>query len=131
MAAKALLSGRLAELSATVIKQFYQRKIELFRDALHRHLPREIEWYLHRCEGTLFSWLWINTAEMYDLKMYQSLKGGGLLCVPGSTFFPGLRDEYPHKHQCLRFSMTAPDEHLALAAKVLAQEIAGHTNLSR
>jgi valine--pyruvate aminotransferase len=131
VAAKALLSGRLAELSATVIRQFYQRKIELFREALHRHLPKEIDWYLHCCEGTLFSWLWINTAQMHDLNMYQSLKGGGLLCVPGSTFFPGLRDEYPHKHQCLRFSMTAPDEHLVLAAKVVASEIAGHSNIAR
>jgi valine--pyruvate aminotransferase len=129
IAAKALLSGRLAELSAGVIKRFYQRKIEIFREALHQHLPQNINWYLHRCEGALFSWLWINTEQMYDLDMYQKLKGGGLLCVPGSTFFPGLRGDYPHKHRCLRFSMTAPDEHLKLAAKVLAQAISGHSNL--
>jgi valine--pyruvate aminotransferase len=131
IAARALLSGRLAEISSKVVKQFYQRKMQLFREALHQHLPKEVAWYLHSCEGALFSWLWINTAQMYDLDMYQSLKGGGLLCVPGSTFFPGLRGEYPHKHQCLRFSMTAPDEHLALAAKVLAKEVAGHTSTGR
>jgi len=131
IAAKALISGRLAELSSTIIRLFYQRKIQIFREALPQHLPKGIDWYLHSCEGTLFSWLWINTAQMHDLNMYQSLKGGGLLCVPGSTFFPGLRGEYPHKHQCLRFSMTAPDEHLGLAAKILAKEIAGHTNIGR
>lgn len=128
LAAKAMLSGRLAELSQTVIKNFYQRKLELFRDALYKHMPREINWFLHRCEGTLFSWLWINTPQMNDLEIYQKLKGGGLLCVPGSTFFPGLKEEYPHRHQCLRLSMTASDEHLSLAAQVIARELSGHTN---
>ena len=128
LAAKAMLSDRLAELSQTVIKNFYQRKLELFRDALHKHMPRDINWFLHRCEGTLFSWLWINTPQMNDVEIYQKLKGGGLLCVPGSTFFPGLKEEYPHRHQCLRLSMTAPDEHLSLAAQVISRELSGHTN---
>lgn len=131
MAAKALLSGRLAELSSKVIKQFYMRKLELFKDALHRYLPRELHWYLHRCEGTLFSWLWVNTEQMHDLDIYQKLKGGGLLCVPGSTFFPGLPGNYPHKHRCLRFSMTAPDDDLARAAKVLASTLSSHTSLKQ
>lgn len=131
IAAKAFLSGRLAELSSSVIKQFYKRKIELFREALHQHLPKELNWYLHRCEGTLFSWLWVDTEQMHDIDMYQKLKGGGLLCVPGSSFFPGLRGDYPHRHRCLRFSMTAPDEHLQLAAKVLAKGLEGHSNISK
>ena len=128
MVAKAMLSGRLADISERVIKGFYKRKIEIFREALHKRMPSHINWYLHRCEGTLFSWLWVDTEQMNDLEIYQKLKGGGLLCVPGSTFFPGLRSEYAHKNQCLRFSMTAPDEHLDLAAQVVATELNGHTN---
>jgi valine--pyruvate aminotransferase len=130
IAARAFISGRLAELSNDVIKRFYQRKLDIFRESLHKHLPMEIPWYLHRGEGTLFSWLWIDTEQMYDLTMYQTLKSGGLLCVPGSTFFPGLRGDYPHKHRCLRFSMTAPDEHLELAAKVVAKALVGHTRVA-
>lgn len=120
IAAKALLSGRLASLSDSVIRAFYRRKIGIFREALHREMPKELTWYVHRCEGTLFSWLWIEDESMNDLEMYQRLKSKGLLCVPGSTFFPGLRGEYRHKHRCLRFSMTASDEQLEAAAKVLA-----------
>jgi valine--pyruvate aminotransferase len=130
LAAKTFLSGKLEALSASVVKPLYQRKLELFREALHVHLPSDLNWYLHRVEGSLFAWLWIETQEMQDLEMYQRLKERGLLCVPGSTFFPGLRDEFSHKHRCLRFSMTAPDEDLISAAAILAAELQNHHNFS-
>jgi valine--pyruvate aminotransferase len=130
LAARTFLSGKLEALSASVVKPLYQQKLELFRDALHDHLPRDLNWYLHRVEGSLFAWLWIETQQMQDLEMYQRLKERGLLCVPGSTFFPGLREEFPHKHRCLRFSMTAPDEDLIAAAAVVAAELQTHHNIS-
>lgn len=129
LAAKAFLSGKLEELSAHVVKPLYLQKLQLFRDALHQHLPDEVNWYLHRVEGSLFAWLWVETQEMHDVEIYQRLKQGGLLCVPGSTFFPGLREEFPHKHRCLRFSMTAPDDDLVAAAAVLARELRSHRNI--
>jgi valine--pyruvate aminotransferase len=129
LAAKTFVSGKLEQLSASVVKPLYQRKLELFRDALHRHLPDAVDWYLHRIEGSLFGWLWVETHEMNDLEMYKRLKDRGLLCVPGSTFFPGLREEFPHKHRCLRFSMTAPDQDLEAAAVVLAAELKNHQNI--
>jgi valine--pyruvate aminotransferase len=129
LAAKTFLSGKLEALSASVVKPLYQRKLELFREALHDHLPPDLNWYLHRVEGSLFAWLWVETQQMHDLEMYQQLKERSLLCVPGSTFFPGLREEFPHKHRCLRFSMTAPDEDLVTAAAVLAAELQSHVNI--
>jgi len=128
LAARAFVSGKLEELSARSVKPLYQQKLEIFRNALHDQLPDELNWYLHRVEGSLFAWLWINTHEMYDLEMYQNLKSRNLLCVPGSTFFPGLREEFPHKHKCLRFSMTAPDEDLKAGAVALAAELRNHRN---
>jgi valine--pyruvate aminotransferase len=123
LATKAFLSGKLAELAFTVIKPFYQRKLDLFREALERELPDQVPWYLHRVEGSLFSWMWIDDDQINDLEMYERLKSRGMLCVPGSTFFPGLKEEWPHQHRCLRFSMTASDQDLVLAAKTLAQEL--------
>jgi valine--pyruvate aminotransferase len=123
LATKAFLSGKLTQLAQTVIKPFYQQKLSLFREALHQHLPNDVPWYLHRVEGSLFSWLWIDSDRVDDFDMYKRLKARGLLCVPGSTFFPGLHEEWSHKHRCMRFSMTAPDEHLVKAAQVLAAEI--------
>ncbi len=129
LAAKTFVSGKLEELSATVVNPFYRRKLDIFREALLEYLPDDINWYLHRVEGSLFAWLWINTHEMHDLGIYERLKKDGLLCVPGSTFFPGLQEEFPHKHRCLRFSMTAPDEDLKAAALVLAAELRSHHNI--
>lgn len=130
LATKAFLSGQLEAAAESIIKPFYKRKLELFRDALSSHLPDDIHWYLHRGEGSLFSWIWIETREMNDLDMYQRLKRHGLLCVPGSTFFPGTREKKPHHHRCLRFSMTAPDEDILAAAMILGDELRTHQNLS-
>ena len=82
-------------------------------------MPTEFPWYLHREEGTLFAWMWIDHPKMNDLEMYQTLKQYGLICVPGSLFFPGLREEWEHKHQCLRLSMTATDDDIRAAAQAL------------
>jgi valine--pyruvate aminotransferase len=120
LAAKALSSGRLAEISSSVIKPFYRKKLEMFRNALHERMPKDFPWYLHREEGTLFAWMWIDHPKMNDLEMYQKLKEQGLICVPGSSFFPGLHEEWEHKQQCLRFSMTATDEEISAAAEALS-----------
>jgi valine--pyruvate aminotransferase len=64
--------------------------------------------------------MWIDHPKMDDLEMYQKLKGQGLICVPGSSFFPGLHEEWEHKQQCLRFSMTATDDEICAAAEALS-----------
>jgi valine--pyruvate aminotransferase len=129
LATKALRSGRLVELSEIVIKPLYRAKSEIFRDALNKHLPNELSWWLHRCEGGMFSWLWVETKDMNDLEMYKIFKSQGLLCVPGSAFFPGLSEEWPHRHRCLRFSMTASDEDLLAAARIIGRELEQHREL--
>ena len=58
---------------------------------------------------------------MGDWDFYQQLKQVGVLVVPGSSFFPGLREEWPHKHQCLRISLTACDRDIELGMERLAQ----------
>lgn len=121
LATKAFRSGKLVELSARVTKPLYQSKAEVFRDSLHKHLPSQLSWYLHRCEGGMFSWLWVESNQMNDLTMYESFKSKGLLCVPGSGFFPGLSEDWSHRHRCLRFSMTASDDDLRAAAKIVGE----------
>lgn len=44
----------------------------------------------------------------------------GVIAVPGSTFFPGLREDWQHKQQCLRISLTATETEIAEAMKRLA-----------
>jgi valine--pyruvate aminotransferase len=121
IAARAIGSGRLAEISETVIRPFYQAKIAIVEATLDRAMPQELPWFLHRGEGAIFAWLWLQDLPITDWEFYQKLKDVGVIVVPGGNFFPGLREEWAHKHQCLRISLTGSDRDLETAMQRLAQ----------
>ncbi|MEO1692908.1 MAG: valine--pyruvate transaminase, partial [Cyanobacteria bacterium J06631_6] len=108
IAAKAISSGKLADIAINIIRPHYQRKIEILENTLDAAMP-DIPWYLHQGEGAIFGWLWLQDLPMTDWEFYQELKQAGVIAVPGSTFFPGLREDWQHKHQCLRISLTATE----------------------
>jgi valine--pyruvate aminotransferase len=60
---------------------------------------------------------------MSDWDFYQKLKQVGVIVVPGCSFFPGLRQEWQHKQECLRISLTAEDEELEIAMGRLAKAL--------
>jgi valine--pyruvate aminotransferase len=123
IAARAIRSGKLADLSETVIRPFYQEKIAIVEQTLDQAMPKELPWFLHRGEGAIFAWLWLEDLPVTDWELYQTLKQVGVIVVPGSTFFPGLRDDWAHKQQCLRISLTGTHEELQTAMERLAQTI--------
>jgi len=88
---------------------------------LDRAMPQELPWFLHRGEGAIFAWLWLQDLPITDWEFYQKLKDVGVIVVPGGNFFPGLREEWAHKHQCLRISLTGSDRDLETAMQRLAQ----------
>ena len=120
IAAKAIASGKLADLATQVIRPHYQRKIEILENTLDAAMP-DIPWYLHQGEGAIFAWLWLQDLPMTDWEFYQKLKQVGVIAVPGSTFFPGLKEDWQHKQQCLRISLTATEAEIAEAMKRLAK----------
>ncbi|NEQ49855.1 MAG: valine--pyruvate transaminase [Leptolyngbya sp. SIO3F4] len=119
IAAKAIASGALAEISENVIRPHYQRKFAVIESTLDDVMP-DVPWYLHRAEGSIFAWLWLQELPMDDQSFYQALKQYGVIIVPGSPFFPGLRDAWEHKHQCFRISLTDTAERIAIAIRRLA-----------
>ncbi len=121
IAARAIRSGRLAEISETVIRPFYQQKIAIVEATLDREMPSDLPWFLHRGEGAIFAWLWLQDLPITDCEFYQKLKDVDVIVVPGSTFFPGLREDWAHKQQCLRISLTGSDRDLETAMQRLAQ----------
>ncbi len=123
IAALAIANGALAQVSAEVIRPFYQAKFMILESTLAEHLPTEIPWFLHRGEGGIFAWLWLKDLPMSDWDFYQRLKQVGVIVVPGSSFFPGLRENWPHKQECIRISLTAADADIATGMKRLAQTI--------
>ncbi len=121
IAAKAIASGKLADIAENVIRPHYQRKIKVLEDTLDAAMPKDIPWYLHQGEGAIFGWLWLGDLPMTDWEFYQELKQVGVIAVPGSTFFPGLKEDWQHKQQCLRISLTATEPEIAEAMKRLAK----------
>ncbi len=131
IASRAINSGKLAHISETVIRSFYQNKFTVLESTLDAAMPKDLPWLLHRGEGAIFAWLWFQDLPMTDWEFYQLLKQVGVIVVPGSSFFPGLQEEWEHKHQCLRISLTGSDEEIAIAmqrlAKVASQVYQGAT----
>lgn len=121
IAARAINSGALAEISLQVIRPFYQKKFDVVENTLDRAMPKDLPWFLHRGEGAIFAWLWLKDLPVTDKEFYQQLKQVGVIVVPGSSFFPGLQENWPHKQQCLRISLTASDEEIAIGMQRLAK----------
>jgi len=123
IAARAIASGQLGHIAENVIRPHYQQKFTVLEETLDATMPQEIPWFLHRGEGAIFSWLWLKDLPITDWELYQELKKHDVIIVPGSTFFPGLKEEWQHKHQCVRISLTATNEEIATAMRRLASVV--------
>jgi valine--pyruvate aminotransferase len=123
IAAKAITSGKLVDIAENIIRPHYQRKIEILETTLDTFMPQNLPWFLHQGEGAIFAWLWLQDLPMTDWEFYQELKEVGVIVVPGSTFFPGLREDWQHKQQCFRISLTATEAEIAEAMQRLAKVV--------
>lgn len=121
IAAQAINSGVLANIAETVIRPFYQNKFAILESTLEQAMPKDLPWFLHRGEGAIFAWLWLKDLPITDWEFYQQLKEVGVIVVPGSTFFPGLHEEWEHKQQCIRISLTGSDAEIATGMQRLAK----------
>lgn len=121
IAARAINSGALADIAEKVIRPFYQNKFAVLEGTLDAAMPKNLPWFLHRGEGAIFAWLWLQDLPITDWEFYQELKKVGVIVVPGSTFFPGLKEEWQHKHQCLRISLTGSDTEIVTGMQRLAK----------
>jgi valine--pyruvate aminotransferase len=121
IAARAIASGALVDIAANVIRPYYSSKFDVVENTLDQSMPKDLPWLLHRGEGAIFAWLWLEDLPITDWEFYQQLKQVGVIVVPGSTFFPGLREDWPHKHQCLRISLTASNEEIEIGMQRLAK----------
>lgn len=121
IAARAINSGALESISTEVIRPFYQNKFSILETTFDEAMPKNLPWFLHWGQGAIYAWLWLNNLPISDWDFYQQLKQLGVIVVPGRFFFPGLQEEdWSHKYQCLRISLTASDQHIEIAMKRLA-----------
>ncbi|HEY9703921.1 MAG TPA: valine--pyruvate transaminase [Allocoleopsis sp.] len=124
IAAKAISSGKLAQLSTDVIRPHYKNKFAVLESALTANMSKDLPWFLHRGEGAIFAWLWLKDLPITDWQLYEKLKNVSIIVVPGSTFFPGLEHEnWSHKQECIRISLTATDQEIITGMERLAQVV--------
>lgn len=115
-------SGEILRISREMVNPYYRAKagralqwIEtLFDGCTYR---------VHRPEGAFFLWLWFEELPISSAELYQRLKARGVVILPGHHFFPGLAEDWPHRHQCIRVSYTQDDEVVHRGLAMIADEV--------
>jgi valine--pyruvate aminotransferase len=116
-------SGDIIKMSNQYVKPFYQQRMQQVV-ALFRASMANIPYRMHLPEGAIFLWLWFEGLPITSQELYQRLKDHGVLVVPGHNFFPGIGDNWIHKHECIRVSYVQEVAVLEKGIKIIAQEVA-------
>ena len=116
-------SGKVTEISRTLIRPYYEEKAQRAIALLHEELAG-VDYYIHKAEGAIFLWLWFPGLPATSQELYQRLKQRGVLIIPGHYFFPGLDDDpWPHKQECIRMTYSMNDDVVREGIKIIAEEV--------
>ncbi len=115
-------SGEIINLSHNVIRPFYQKKAQEALEQVFRELDG-INFHVHKPEGAFFLWLWFPDLPITSRELYLRLKGRGVLIVPGHYFFPGLKEDWRHKNECIRVNYSQDAETVSIGIKIIAEEV--------
>lgn len=123
LVASALKSWELLELAKNVINPYYKKKFELINKKLNEFMPDDISWYVHESKWSMFTYLWFENLPISDDELYEILKKERILFVPWNPFFTWVDKSIKHTKECMRLSITVPDEDIIEAIKVLSKVI--------
>ena len=116
-------SGKVTEISRTLIRPYYEEKAQRAIALLHKELAG-VDYYIHKAEGAIFLWLWFPGLPVTSQELYRRLKQRGVLIIPGHYFFPGLDDDpWPHKQECIRMTYSMDDDVVRDGIKIIAEEV--------
>jgi valine--pyruvate aminotransferase len=115
-------SGRIIELGRDVIRPFYRERAELVLGWLRSALDG-CEYFIHRPVGAFFLWLWLPGMSISCDELYRRLKDRGVYILPGHHFFPGLAEDWPHRHECIRISYSQDRESVQRGISIIGDEV--------
>lgn len=115
-------SGEIIEISKKVIRPFYQRKMERALEVARREFAG-VPWRIHKPEGAMFLWLWFENMPITSLELYERLKRRGVLIVSGHYFYPGIKEEWRHRQECIRVTYSQNDDDVARGLAIIAEEV--------
>lgn len=115
-------SGEIIDLSNNAIQPFYRRKVEQAVSWFRQELG-DVDFFIHKPEGAIFLWLWLRNLPIDSQTLYERLKRRGVLVIPGDHFFPGLGEDWRHRHECIRVNYAQDDEMVRRGIGVIAEEV--------
>lgn len=116
-------SGEIMRLSHDVIRPFYEERAKQATAWLHESMDQSLPYKLHLCEGAIFLWLWLEDLPITAQELYERLKARDVIVVPGHYFFPGLEEEWRHKHECIRINYALNFEDVQEGVQIIAEEV--------
>jgi len=115
-------TGEIINLSRNIITPYYQQKARATLELVYEELDGT-DFHVHKPEGAFFLWLWFPNLPITTNELYERLKARGVLIVPGHYFFPGLKEKWQHKNECIRVNYSQDPETVAAGIKIIAQEV--------
>jgi valine--pyruvate aminotransferase len=115
-------TGEIINLSRNVITLYYQQKAKKTLEHVYKELDG-IDFHVHKPEGAFFLWLWFPNLPITTGELYERLKARGILIVPGHYFFPGLKEDWRHKNECIRVNYSQDEETVAAGIKIIADKV--------
>ncbi len=115
-------TGEIINLSRNIITPYYQQKARATLELVYEELDGT-DFHVHKPEGAFFLWLWFPNLPITTNELYERLKARGVLIVPGHYFFPGLKEKWQHKNECIRVNYSQDPETVAAGIKIIAEEV--------
>ncbi|MFQ5343500.1 MAG: valine--pyruvate transaminase, partial [Anaerolineae bacterium] len=115
-------SGEIIDVSRNVIRPYYRNKVEQAVAWVQEEMEG-LDYYIHKPEGTFFLWLWFRDLPITCQQLYERLKARRVLVVPGHYFFPGLREPWQHKHECIRVNYSQAEAVVSEGIRIIAEEV--------
>ncbi|CAM3678206.1 valine--pyruvate transaminase [Parendozoicomonas haliclonae] len=109
-------------MSRDIIKPWYEDRMQFACQEFKRELG-DLPWAMHKPEGAMFLWLWFKGLPITSLELYERLKERGVLVVSGHYFFPGIKEEWQHQHECLRVTYTRDRDTVRRGIAIIAEEV--------
>ncbi|MEJ2530496.1 MAG: valine--pyruvate transaminase [Halioglobus sp.] len=115
-------SGEILSLTRDHVTPFYRDRsrqtVKWFRERLG-----DLPCHIHRPEGAIFLWLWLEGLPITSQLLYERLKARGVLVVPGHNFFIGLGEDWSHRDECIRVSYARDEADVRRGVAIIAEEV--------
>lgn len=117
-----LESGEIIDISRRYITPFYKHKSQVACQILRRELDG-IPFKIHVPEGAFFLWVWLPGLPISSHDLYRRLKARGVFVMSGHHFFPGLKESWRHRDECLRLSYSQDSTVVEEGMKLIGEEL--------